>query len=176
MRIPREWLLGALLLVLLIWKKDAVLSTLAAGVDKAKALIAGEEGLRLTAYKDSGGAWTIGYGHAIKPGEPYHPYGPVKTITREIADKIFDADLRDARVAVATYVKVPLTENQRAALTSLAFNIGSGAFQQSTLVRKLNSGDTRGAASEFDNWVYDNGVRVAGLIARRQREKAIFSA
>lgn len=163
-------------LILLAWKKDVVIQVVTQAIDKGKALIAGEEGLRLTVYKDSGGAWTIGWGHLIKPGEPYHPYGPIKTITRAEADRIYDADLREARVAVATYVKVPLTVNQRAALESFTFNVGAGALKSSTLLRKLNAGDYTGAANELDRWVNDNGVRVAGLVNRRAREKAVFNA
>lgn len=143
-------------------------------VDSLKRLIAGEEGLRLTVYRDTGGAWTIGYGHLVKAGEPYFPYGNVRTITQEQADALFEADTRAARSAVASSVKQPLTENMRNALTSLAFNIGGSAFATSTLVKRLNAGDIAGAAQQFDVWVFDNHVKVPGLVARRAREKTLF--
>lgn len=143
-------------------------------MDKAKELIAGEEGLRLTVYKDSGGAWTIGYGHLVKAGERFFPYGTVRTITEAEADALFQADTAIAKAAVENSVRVPINANQRAALTSLAFNIGAGALGGSTLVRKLNAGDLLGAADAFRSWVYDNGVRVPGLVSRRERERAIF--
>lgn len=145
--------------------------------DKARALIAGEEGLSLDAYQDPGaGAWTIGWGHLILPHENFHPYGPIRRITREEADALFERDLADARRAVLDFVHVRLTENQRAALESFVFNIGRTAFRESTLLRKLNLGDIEGAAREFDRWVYDNGKRIDGLAARRDREQELFLA
>jgi lysozyme len=143
-------------------------------VSKTKELIAGEEGCRLTVYKDTGGAWTIGWGHLVKAGEKFFPYGSVRTITQAEADALFQSDTAIANATVQNSVRVPLTENQRSALTSLAFNIGSGAFSGSTLVRKLNARDLAGAANEFLKWVYDNGVIVPGLVSRRQRERTVF--
>ncbi len=143
-------------------------------MDKVKSLIAGEEGLRLDAYQDTGGAWTIGYGHLIKAGEKFFPYGPVRSITKAEAEALFAADTAAAASAVARGVKVEITDNMRAALTSFAFNVGGPAFLASTLLRRLNAGDVQGAANQFDVWVYDNGVRVPGLVNRREREKAVF--
>ncbi len=54
------------------------------------------------------------------------------------------------------YVKVPLNENEKIALTSLIYNIGPNAFIKSTLLKKLNAGDKKGAADEFDRWIYKN--------------------
>ncbi len=148
-------------------------STLA---DKIAALITREEGERLTAYKDTGGAWTIGKGHLIQPGEGLFPYGEKRAITPAESNALFEKDTATARNAVTSFVTVPLNENQFAALTSLVFNIGASAFQASTLRRKLNAGDVQGAADQFDVWVYDNGVKVPGLVTRRAREKKIFLA
>lgn len=141
-----------------------------------KNLIAGEEGLKLTAYQDTGGEWTIGYGHLIQPGERYHPYGPVRTITQAEADALFDHDTRIATAAVDQLVRVPLTTSQRDALISFVFNVGVNAFRTSTLLRKLNAGDYAGAAAEFPRWNRDNGAVVAGLTERRLREQALFNA
>lgn len=146
---------------------------------KLAALIGGEEGESLTAYQDTGGAWTIGKGHLIKPtdtvdGQALYPYGPVTTITQAQSDAFFATDTAAAQNAVASSVHVPLTDNERAALVSLAFNIGAGAFAASTLVRLLNVGDVQGAADQFLVWNHDNGVVVASLTARRQNERALF--
>lgn len=157
----------AVVLALLFWKRDAIVSS-------AKSLIAGEEGLRLTVYQDTGGVWTVGYGHVVKAGDGLYPYGTRRTITQAEADKFFTDDTATATRAVANSVKVAITENQKAAMISLAFNIGAGAFAGSSLVRRLNGGDITGAASEFGKWVYDNGVKVPGLVARRERERALF--
>lgn len=144
--------------------------------DKIKTLIAGEEGLRLEAYQDVAGKWTIGYGHLIQPGEQYHPYGPVREISQEEADALFAADTATARACVESAVQVPLTDNQVAALTSFVFNVGCGAFRSSTLLRRLNEHDYTAAAEQLDRWVNAGGVRVAGLVNRRQLEKEIFLA
>lgn len=153
-------------------------------IDKIAKLIAGEEGERLEVYQDTGGAWTVGKGHLIKPGERFFPYGGAqkatntgqRTITKSESDALFAADTQRARNAVSYLVKVPLTDNQFAALTSLVFNIGTGAFAQSTLLKRLNARDYAGASAEFDRWVYDNGKRENFLVARRDREQKLFNA
>jgi len=150
--------------------------------EKLRALISGEEGLRLEAYQDAVGKWTIGYGHLIKPGEPYFPYGQVKLITLEEADALLSLDTQQAENCVSQYVTAPLTENQRAALISLIFNIGCGAFRASTLLKKINAlTPITESADEFDKWVMatqPNGEKIvlAGLINRRAREKAVYLA
>lgn len=157
------------MLALALWKRDAIVST-------ARDLIAGEEGLRLTAYLDTGGVWTIGYGHKILAKDSLYPYAQKKVITQGEAEMFFTEDTAIAQRAVSESVRVSISQNQRSALVSLAFNIGADAFKRSTLVRKLNAGDYVGAADEFMRWVYDNGERVAGLENRREREREIFLA
>lgn len=132
------------------------------------------EGLSLVPYKDTGGVWTIGYGHKILPSEQYYPYGPVKEITVQEADNLLGQDTHTASNAIADYVTVPLTANQKDALTSFAYNVGVNAFAGSTLLKKLNAGDYQGAANEFLKWNHDNGVVVAGLTARREAERNLF--
>ena len=69
-----------------------------------------------------------------------------------------------------------MNQNQFDALVSLAYNIGTGAFNKSTLVKKLNAGDIRGAADQFDVWINAGGKRMQGLVNRRAREKALYLA
>jgi lysozyme len=142
-------------------------------------LITGHEGEVLTVYQDVAGFWTVGKGHLIKPtdtvrGEKLHPYGPIQRITKEESDAFFLQDTETARNAVANRVAVPLTVNQRAALVSLVFNIGTGAFGTSTLLRKLNAGDYKGAADQFLVWKKAGGADVPGLLRRRESERALF--
>lgn len=144
--------------------------------DKIGKLITGEEGERLTVYPDKGGAWTIGKGHKVKPGERFFPYGVQRTITKAESDALFAADTKIAHDAVSFGVKVPLTDNQFAALVSFVFNIGISAFAQSTLLKKLNARDYAGAHAEFDRWIYDNGKIDDVLVARRNREQQLFNA
>lgn len=149
------------------WKRDALVST-------AKELIAGKEGLRLSVYQDTGGVWTVGYGHVVKANDGLYPYTARRTITQVEADAFFNNDTATAAQGVNQNVRVPLSQNQRSALTSLVFNIGVTAFKNSTLLRKLNTGDVRGAADEFLRWVYDNGIRIPGLVSRREHERTLF--
>ncbi len=147
-------------------------------VDRLAALILGEEGLRLTAYQDKAGVWTIGYGHKILPSDRLHPYGERRTITQAEAETFKNADMTRAASVLGQYVRVPLTENERLALASLAYNIGTGAFGGSTLVKKLNAGDKAGAAAQFAVWnkITVNGVKIVDdiLVRRRAREAKLF--
>lgn len=122
----------------------------------------------LVPYRDSGGVWTIGYGHAILPNERF------TSISEADADSIFRRDAGVAEASVSAALNVPVSQNQFDALVSLRFNIGETAFRNSTLLRKLNAGDTSGTAAEFARWVYDNGVKVAGLVNRRAAEAQQF--
>lgn len=145
-------------------------------MDKLVDLIHREEGLRLEAYRDFAGYWTIGYGHKILPGEGLHPHGPRRSISEAEARALLERDMATARQAVASAVTVPLNANQAAALTSLAYNIGAGAFRGSTLVKKLNAGDVAGAAAEFGRWIYAGGSPSQVLVGRRSREASLFAS
>ncbi len=71
------------------------------------------------------------------------------------------------------FVRVPLGENQAAALASLAFNVGA-KLRGSTLVSRLNCGDVQGAADQFRKWIFSRGVKLPGLVRRREAERALF--
>lgn len=134
--------------------------------------IAKHEGNKLEAYLCPAGVWTIGVGHTAGAGLP-HPKAGMK-ITAEESDEILSRDLVTFEKAVLKAVKVPLTQNQFDALVSLAFNIGAGAFAKSTLVRKLNAGDYKGASAQFDVWNKAGGSVMKGLVSRRASERALF--
>src|SRR5574337_475226 len=127
------------------------------------------EGLRLTAYQDSVGVWTIGYGHT---GSDVHPN---LTCTQEQADAWLQQDIQGAVHVVNTVVKVPLNQNQFDALVDFVFNLGSGAFQGSTLLKLLNQGNYQGASNEFPKWNHAGGVVLAGLTTRRLAEQKLFN-
>ena len=122
--------------------------------DAALALIRQWEGLRLTAYQDVAGVWTIGYGSTrnVAPG---------MTITAEQAVERLRADLLTAETAVWQAVHVGLTDNQFGALVSFVFNVGAGAFRSSTLLKKLNAGDYGAVPTELAKW---NKARVGGVL------------
>lgn len=127
------------------------------------------EGLLTTAYRDTGGVLTIGYGHTgpdVYEGQ---------TITKAKALALLASDLRTAGRAVARHVKVPLTVRERIAAISFTFNVGEGGLQSSTFLRKLNEGDRRGAADALLLWVKDaNGTVLLGLQRRRRLERWLF--
>jgi len=126
--------------------------------------------LRLTAYQDSVGVWTIGYGHTgsdVRPG---------LTITQEQASALLQQDVAGAVAAVNRLVTVTLTQNQFDALVDFTFNEGQGNLASSTLLRELNAGNTAGAAAQFLVWVYAGGVQLPGLVKRRQAEAALFQS
>ncbi|WP_448191968.1 glycoside hydrolase family protein [Azospirillum sp. sgz301742] len=129
------------------------------------------EGQRLTAYKCPAGVPTIGYGHTegVSMGE---------TITAAQAVQFLTDDLTDAAASVDKLVKVSINPQQRGALASFVFNLGSGSLASSTLLRLLNAGNFDGAAGEFGKWVNATvgGVKTAlpGLVARRAAEASLF--
>lgn len=153
--------------------------------EAGKKLIKSFEQLRLTAYDDARpelslrkgdevlGTLTIGYGHtdsSVWIGQK---------ITEAQADDYLDDDLREAEAAVEAGVAVPISDNQFSALVSFAFNVGVGAFRNSTLLRKINATDFAGAASEFDKWtkttIGGRKVTSRGLVRRRSAEKELFT-
>lgn len=130
------------------------------------------EGLRLEAYQDSVGVWTIGYGHTSMAGPPEVKAG--MKITEAQAEEILKRDLEKFENGVRDRVSVSLNGNQFSALVSFAFNVGLGAFESSTLRRLLNAGDYEGAANEFPRWVKAGGKTLQGLVRRRNAEQALF--
>lgn len=130
------------------------------------------EGRELRAYQDSVGVWTIGYGHTSAAGPPR--VTPGMTITEQQAEDILRQDLELFETGVRDLVKVAINQDQFAALVSFAFNVGLGALAESTLLRKLNSGDYQGAANEFPRWVKAGGQTLPGLVRRRDAERALF--
>lgn len=135
-------------------------------------LISSFEGTRLSAYDDGVGVWTIGIGTTIYPNGVKVKRGD--TCTTEQAKEYFKHDLNKFESAVNDSVNVPISQNQFDALVSLAYNIGIGAFDKSTLLRKLNSGDYNGAADQFLRWNKGGGKVMLGLVRRREAERALF--
>ena len=136
-----------------------------AGLAKTKEF----EGLRLTAYQDIGGVWTIGYGHTGKVTRGM-------TITEEEATELLRKDVQWAVDCVNRVTKdLLLNQNQFDALVDFTFNVGCGAFGKSTLVKKLNEGDFPGAAEQFTRWTKVQGREVAGLLRRRKADQELFN-
>jgi lysozyme len=132
-----------------------------------RALVRQFEGCRLQAYLCPAGVPTIGVGHTrgVKLGE---------RCSQEQADLWLTQDLDDAGAAVASLVKVPLTQGQFDALTSFVFNLGIRRLAESTLLILLNKRDYHGAAAQFSRWVRSDGQVLDGLVRRRAAEAKLF--
>lgn len=145
-------------------------NTSPAWLDITLPLVKGFESRRLNAYQDSVGVWTIGYG-ATGPGIVR---GAVWTCEKAEAD--LSARLAKLGSQVGACVTRTLTDNQKAALVSFAYNVGINALRSSTLLKKLNTGDFDGAADEFLRWNKAGGKVLAGLTNRRAQERKVFLA
>lgn len=139
--------------------------------NKGLELIKRHEGVRMEAYRCPAGIWTIGYGHThqVKRGD---------TIDANVAHEFLKNDVRHAQNAVEKYVTVNLDQHQFDALVSFIFNVGTGNFKKSTLLRMLNKGNYSGAENQFKRW---NKARVKGtlkplrgLTRRRNDEAELF--
>lgn len=141
--------------------------------------------VNLDPYVDPVGIYTIGYGHAIiwgngflktstpnakKIAKQLYPNG----LTREQCEDLLRADIRAHSIPVESLIKVPVSDNQFAALVSFAFNLGVNNLRNSTLLRKLNARDYDGAALEFAKWNKAGGRVLNGLTRRRAAEATLF--
>jgi lysozyme len=138
---------------------------------KALEIIKKYEGFRSKAYLCPAGTPTIGFGSTVIDNTPVK-LGDV--ITAEQAEKALETNVSYIQARISQLVKVPLTGNQLAALTSFAYNVGLGAFTDSTLLRLLNKKRYNEAAFQFLRWVYANGKVLPGLVSRRKAEKDLF--
>lgn len=134
-------------------------------------LVQQSETKRNQAYPDpaSGGSpWTIGYGHT---GPEVHEG---LWWDDDMCLAVLRKDLDWAVACINDQVTVRLTQNEFNALVDFVFNIGGSSFRNSTLLKKLNSGDYAGAIAEFDKWDHAAGKVVQGLLNRRQKETELF--
>lgn len=143
--------------------------------EKAIKLIKEVEGLKLKAYQDYGGVWTIGWGHT-------RTARPNMVITKEEAEELLRDDLERVALIINQLVRVPLNQNQFDALTSFVFNVGALNFRKSTLLLLLNQGKYEAASNELLKWTKAKDsktgqyVELKGLVRRRKKEKELFDA
>jgi GH24 family phage-related lysozyme (muramidase) len=136
----------------------------AAGIELLKQF----EGCRLTAYQDSVGVWTIGFGTTagVKEGQ---------TISQVKAEEYLRFDLAIFEKAVTESLKVPVNQNQFDALVSFTYNVGVSAFRSSTLLNLINEKtDKKVVAAEFSKWVKAGNQTLPGLVSRRKVESELF--
>ena len=160
-----------------------------AGLDRIKSFEGILDGnpstVNLDPYVDPVGIYTIGWGHAIVWGNNFlrtstpnakaiarqlYPNG----LTRAQAEELLRNDIRAHSIPIEGLIKVPVTDNQFAALVSFAFNLGVNNLRNSTLLRKVNARDYDGAALEFAKWNKAGGKVLKGLTRRREAEATLF--
>lgn len=127
------------------------------------------ESCRLTSYQDGGGILTIGWGHTegVTAG---------MTCTQIQADAWFTQDVANVSKIVNGLVPQTINSNQFSACVSLAYNIGTGNFASSTLLKLLRAGDLAGASAQFVRWDHVAGQVNDGLLKRRTAEQQLFNS
>ncbi|HID4130782.1 TPA: lysozyme [Pluralibacter gergoviae] len=133
----------------------------------ATAMLSGKDGLegrQHVPYRDVVGVLTVCDGHTGKDIVPGRRYSDAE------CDALTRADLQRIARQVDLHIKVPATETQRAAIYSWAYNVGTTAAINSTLLKKLNAKDYAGACAELKRWVYAGGQKWRGLMNRRDVE------
>ncbi|MDQ1921299.1 lysozyme [Massilia pseudoviolaceinigra] len=130
----------------------------------AVTIVGGFEGLRQAAYLDPVGIPTICFGETkgVRLGQ---------RATLDQCKAMLAASLQLANHAVDDCIRAPLPDYRRAALVSFAYNVGQPALCGSTLARKMNAGDVEGGCDELLRWTIAKGIRLPGLVKRRQAER-----
>lgn len=136
--------------------------------DKGLSLIKQFEGLSLTVYKDAVGLATVGWGHMDRG------MAVGSTISLDEANRLLRDDLKMTEDGIGRLLTVSVTSNEFSALVCFAFNVGLANLKSSTLLRKVNSGDSKAAADEFQRWNRAAGRVLAGLTKRREAERQLF--
>lgn len=148
-------------------QQSLIAASVAGSVSIAGVLIQSQEGIKYTTYLDPVGIPTVCAGVTgpdVKMG---------KTYTKQECDALLYKHMQPAIKAVDESLKVKLNDYQKAALYSFTYNAGVGAFKSSTLLKKLNAGDTKGACDELRRWTYAGGKQWKGLITRREIEREL---
>ena len=138
------------------------------------------EGFSPTIYACSGGYLTVGFGYVLRDqnGKMLTYKDPTPVIepwTKEKAERTLrERDLPVYSAAVVRLCGADLNDNQHAALTSFAYNLGTGSLRASTLRKKVLAGEHQAAAEQFGRWVFAGGKRLRGLERRRAAEAALY--
>ncbi|WP_391592633.1 lysozyme [Yersinia alsatica] len=136
----------------------------------AVALIGGHDGLEgreYVPYRDVVGVLTVCDGHTGKDIIPSKRYSDAE------CDALLHQDLILVFAAIDRIVKVPMSDFRKAALASFGYNVGITAMTHSTMVKKLNRGDTSGACDELRRWIKAGGKVWKGLVNRREVEREL---
>ena len=142
------------------------------------------EGSSAVPYQDVAGLWSIGVGHLLTRSELLS--GKIVLEARRVLrykddplspgdiEALLRNDLQPVERVLAQRVYRPLLQRRYDALCSFCFNIGTGAFLASTLLKKLNMGLYDEVPSQMSRWVYAGGKVVQGLKNRREAEATMW--
>jgi len=122
------------------------------------------EGIKYVASPDVAGTLDVCYGHTGKDiikGKRY---------TDKECRALLDADLKAVAAGVDPYIRSDISNTQRAAIYTFAYNVGITAFRNSMMLKKINAGDQKGACDELRRWTYAGGKQWKGLMNRRAIE------
>jgi len=148
------------------WKKLAISG---GGAGLLLASLAGYyEGTRYVPYQDPASPliWNNCQGNT-------HGVDPKKVMTPEECDGVDRGNQEAAFTSLHRLVKYPLTRNQAVSFADFIYNAGEGKFAASSMLKDINNGDVKDGCAQLLRWVYANGKKLPGLVARRQAEYTI---
>lgn len=130
---------------------------------------AGWEGLSTKAYKDPVGVVTICYGvtnhdRPVRMGDTY---------SKEECQRMLGEDLLKYKAMMEKCIRVSMPPHRTAAMVSFTYNVGQGNLCKSTVARKMNAGDVRGACDALLMWNKAGGRVLKGLDNRRKAERTL---
>ena len=131
------------------------------------------EGFKSKAYRDAVNVWTIGYGTTAMAGVGIKPTAGM-AISEKEAEKYLRLGVDKFAAKIRPHITAPINENEFGAFVSLAYNIGPGAFIESTALRRFNDGDKMGAVEALKWFNKAGGKRMQGLANRREDEARLF--
>ncbi len=135
--------------------------------DEGLELIRHFEGCETTAYQDSVGVWTIGYGHTKGVAEG-------QTCSLEDAETMLSDEMDEYEGYINSMVDVELEQNEFDALVAWVYNLGPTNLGESTLLKILNAGDKPGVPEQIKRWNRAGGQVLEGLVRRRSAESLMF--
>lgn len=125
------------------------------------------EGVKYVASPDVAGTLDVCYGHTGKD------IVKSKRYTEKECRALLDVDLGAVAAGVDPYIRSDISNTQRAAIYSFAYNVGVTAFRNSTMLKKINAGDQKAACDELRRWTYAGGKQWKGLMNRRAIEHEV---
>ncbi len=142
--------------------------------------------VNINPYLCPAGYWTIGWGHVVIDAQGKQVKGAANKplayavypngITKNEAEILLIDDVRKFSAGVDSLINVELNDTRFCALVSFAFNVGLGAFKNSTLLKLLNLNEQEQVPAQLLRWSKSNGKELAGLKKRREAESALWKS